>query len=40
MVCLVVRSAFEFQGRNFVHEDRKALVPDVIMRIVVVRIMS
>ena len=39
MVCLAVRSAFfGFQGRNFVHEDRKALVPDVIMLIVVVEI--
>ena len=39
LVCLAVRSAlFGFQGRNFVHEDRKALVPDVIMLIVVVEI--
>ena len=38
MVCPAVRSAFGFQGRNFVHEDRKALVPDVIMLIVVVDI--
>ena len=37
MVCLAVRPAFGFQGRNFVHEDRKALGPDVIMLIVVVR---
>ena len=39
MGCLAVRSAFfGFQGRNFVHEDRKALVPDVIMLVVVVDI--
>ena len=39
MVSLAVRSAFfEFQGRSFVHEDRKALVPNVIMLIVVVDI--
>ena len=38
MVCPAVRSAFGFQGRNFVHEDRKVLVPDVIMLIVVVDI--
>ena len=38
MVCLAVNSAFEFQARNFVHQDRKALGPDVIMLIVVVRI--
>ena len=37
MVCLAVRSAFGFQGRNFVHDDRNALGPDVIMFIVVVR---
>ena len=36
---ILLRSAFfGFQGRNFVHEDRKALVPDVIMLIVVVDI--
>ena len=41
MVCLAVRSAFfEFQGRIFVHEDRKALVPDGIMLIVVVDIIK
>ena len=33
MVCLAVRSAFGLQGRNFVHEDREALGPDVIMLI-------
>ena len=39
MVCLAVRSAFfEFQGRSFVRENRKALVPNVIMLIVVVDI--
>ena len=38
MVCMAVRSASGFQGNNFVHEDRKALVPDVIMLIVVVDI--
>ena len=39
MVCLAVRFAFEFQGRKFVHENRKALVPDVILFIVVVEMM-
>ena len=38
MVCLAVSSSFGFQGRNSVDEDRKALEPDVIMLIVVVRI--
>ena len=38
MFCLAVRSAFGFQVHNFVREDRKALVPDVIMLIVVVYI--
>ena len=39
MVCLAVRFAFfEIQGRYFVHKDRKALVPDVIILIVVVDI--
>ena len=38
MVCLAVRSAFGFQGRNFVHEDCKALVPDVIMYVVILDI--
>ena len=38
MVCLAVSSAFGFQGCNSVDEDRKALEPDVIMLIVVVRI--
>ena len=38
MGCLSVRSAPGFQGHNFVHEDRKALVPDVIMLVVVVDI--
>ena len=37
MVSLTIRSAFGFQGCIFVHEDRKALRPDVIMLIVVVR---
>ena len=36
MVCLAVRSAFEFQGCNFVHEDGTALDPNVFMLIVVV----
>ena len=38
MVCLAVNSAFGFQGRNSVDEDRKALEPNAIMFIVVVRI--
>ena len=39
MVCLAVRSAFfELQGRYFEHKDRKALVPNVIMFVVVVQI--
>ena len=41
MVCLAIKSAFEFQGlsinSNFVHENEEALGPDVIMLIVVVR---
>ena len=37
MVCLAVSSAFGFQGRNSVDEDRKALELDVML-IVVVRI--
>ena len=40
MVYLVVRFAFEFQLRNFVHENRKALVLDVILFIVVVNMIS
>ena len=36
MACLAVRSAFGLQGRNFVHEDREDLGPDVIMHIEVV----
>ena len=39
MVCLSVSFAFEFQGRKFVHENRKALLPDVILFIVVVEMM-
>ena len=39
MVCLAVRSVFfKLRDRYFVHKDRKALVPDVIMLIVVVDI--
>ena len=39
MVYLAVRFAFDFQGRNFVDENRKALGPDVILLIVVVKMM-
>ena len=39
MVCLAVKSAFfELQGRYFEHKDRKALVPNATMYVVVVQI--